>query len=93
MATLLIPWAPLEVGAEYRIGGGFGNGTVGLGGCVTMVGRTVRDASTVIHFANIARTASMAVSWKSQRLAGTSLSTADKKCMECVILSSNVNVG
>ena len=93
VATLSLPWTPLEVGAGYHIGAGFGNGTVGLGGFGNAVGGTVRYASTVLQFANISRTALMAASWELHRLAGTSLSVADNKCMSCVIMSSDVTVG
>ena len=65
VAFLSLPWAPSEVGAGYCIRGGFGNGTVGLGGYGTVAGRTVGDAPTVLHFSNIARTASMAASLES----------------------------
>ena len=57
------------------------------------VGGTVRDASNVLQFANIARTASMATSLESHRLAGKYLSASYKKYMLCVIMSSRVNVG
>ena len=80
------------MGTGYLIGGGFGNGTVGSGGYGNVVGRTVVDASTILHFSNIARTASMSASWELQRLEGTSLSAANKKCVACVILSSDVTV-
>ena len=71
----------------------FVNSTVGLGGFGTTVGGTVRDASTDIQFENIAWTALMAASWELHRLVGTSLSAAEKKCMACIILSSDVTVG
>ena len=43
--------------------------------------------STVFQFEMIVRTASIAASWESHMLLGTSLSAADKKCMVWVILS------
>ena len=93
VVTLSLTWPPLEVGAGYHIGDGFGNSTIGLGGFGTAVGGTIREDSTFLQFANMARTASIATSWELHRLVGTSLSAADKKCMECVILSSKVTVG
>ena len=65
----------------------------GLGGFGTALGWMVGEDSTVHQFAKIARTASMAASWESHRLLGTSLSAADKKCMACVILPSSVILG
>ena len=38
VATLSLPWSPLEVGAGYRRGHGFDNRTIGLGGFGTCVG-------------------------------------------------------
>ena len=64
-----------------------------LVGYDTVVGRTLGDASIVLHFANIARTALMAASWELQRLMGTSLVASDKKCMAYVIMSSDVTIG
>ena len=93
MAALSLPWAPSGVGAGYGTRAGFGNGTDGLGGDSTVVERTVGDASTVLHFENIAQTYLMAASWESQRLAGTCLSAIDKKFMTCVILYSGVTIG
>ena len=52
----------------------------------------VKD-SNVCQFANIVWTASMAASWESHMMLGTSLSAADKKCMACVIMSSAVMLG
>ena len=50
------------MGAGYIIGGGFGNGTVGLGGYGTVVGRNIVDDSTDLHFSNTALIASMSAS-------------------------------
>ena len=44
VATLYLPWKPLELGAGYRIGYGFGNSTIGLGGSGTTVGGNFRYA-------------------------------------------------
>ena len=93
MAALSLPWSPSKVVSWYCIGGGFGNVVDSLGGDGIVVGRTVGDSSTVIHFENIARTAFMAASWESQRLTGTSLIAAYKKGIACVIMSSRVTVG
>ena len=92
MPALSLAWSPPEVGAGYLTGGGFSNGTADLCGYGTVVGRAVGDASIVLHFENIVRTASMAVSCILQRLMGTSLIDADKNCMECFIISSDVTV-
>ena len=46
--------------------------------------------STVLQFAKIVRTASMAASWESHIMLGTCLSAVDKKCMARVILSSTI---
>ena len=63
MAALSLTWAPSEVGADYCTGGVFVNGMATLGGYRNVVERTIGDASTVLHFSNIARTASRALSW------------------------------
>ena len=52
----------------------------------------VKD-SNVCQFANIVWTASMAASWESHMMLGTSLSFSNKKCMAWVILSSAVTWG
>ena len=95
-------WTPLEVGALYKTGctsfqtgRGFGYGTAGLNGNdkVGVSFGTVGLFSTVRHFENIARTASMDASCKSHRLSGTSFSEAVKKWMMCVMRSSGVIIG
>ena len=63
-----------------------------LDGYGTIVGRTLGDASIVLHFENIAQTALMDASSQLQRLTGTSLSAVEKNCMACVILSSDVTI-
>ena len=52
------------------------------------MGDTGGKDSTVRQFANIVQTASMDASWESNMLLGTYLSSADKKCMAWVIMSS-----
>ena len=81
------------MGAGLRSGDGFGNGMIGLGGLGTAVGYTVGKDSTIRQFSKIARTSSIAASWESHRLLGTSLSASDKKYMACAILSSAVTLG
>ena len=88
-----MPWSSLEVGEGYRSGDAFGNGTIGLGGFGTAVRYTDGEISTVRQFAKIARKSSMADSCESHMLLGTSMSTAEKKCMSFVILSSAVTLG
>ena len=49
--------------------------------------------STVRQFAKIIRTSSIAATFESHMLVGTSLSDSDKTCMAWVILSSTVTWG
>ena len=80
------------MGTGYRIGADSFMGTIGLGG-----GTTLGDAgdkySTFRQFANIFRTYSIAASWESHMMLGTSFSAADKKCMAWFIVSSAVTWG
>ena len=52
------------------------------------MGYTGGKESTVFQFAKISWTYSMAPSWESHMLLGTSLSATNKKCVACVLLSS-----
>ena len=89
VVTLYLPCPPLEVGGGYRIGADAFSGTTSVG-CGNTLGDSGGKNSTMRQFAKIFRTASIAASCESHLMVGTSLSAADKKCMEWVILSSAV---
>ena len=92
VVTLYLPWPPLEVGGGYRIGADVFSVTTGAGCGNTLVDSGCID-STVRQFAKSFQTASIAASCESHMLVGTSLMTAEKKCMSWVILSSSVTWG
>ena len=79
-------WSSLEVGIWYR------SGADCLGMRVALVVLFLMGL-IVFPFVNIALTASMATNCELQMLAGTSLSSAVKNCIACVILSSAVMWG
>ena len=56
------------------------------------MGEAVGKTLTVRQLAKIARTASMEAIWGLHMLLGTYFSAADKKCMTCVIVSSDVTL-
>ena len=82
----------MEFGVGYCTGADACLGRTGVG-----CGNTLCDSggkgSTVIKFAKIFRTASVAANFESHILVGTSFSATDKKCMTWVILYSSVTWG
>ena len=80
-------WPPLEVGVGYLTGAAACLGMTGVG-CGNIFFASGGKDSTVLQFAKIVRTASIAANFESHMLVGTSLSASDKKCMAWVILSS-----
>ena len=79
-------WPPLEVGLGYLTGPADCLGMTGVG-CGNTLCASAGKYLTFRQFANIFLTASIVSNCESHMLVGTSLSAADKKCMEWVILS------
>ena len=90
--AIFFSWPPLEVGVGYRTSTAVCLAMTGVG-----CGNTIFDSGgkdyTVLQFAKISQTASIADNCESHMLVGISLSAADKKWMAWVILSSVVTWG
>ena len=85
-------WPPLKVGIGCRTGATTCLGMIGVECCNYVCALGGKDSS-VFQFSKIVRTASIAANYESHMLVGTSLSSADKKCMEWFILSSAITWG